>query len=66
MIGNLYFPMSHYPEVFLMFKIMTTTTSARTLIKNLLTFASDLELWVRTRLNQSTDEALFYPLFGKL
>ena len=64
MLGNMYFPMSHYPEVFLLFKVMTTTSSARTLIKNLLTLASDLETWVKTRINEHTDESIFYPIFG--
>ena len=65
MLADEFFPMAEMPELFMLFRIMVTTSSARTLIKNLAAFASDIELLIRTRPNQPTTEQLFYPFFGE-
>ena len=61
---NMYFPYSELPDLFLTFRIMVTTMSARLIQKNSGLFASDLEYLVQERPGESTDETLFFPFFG--
>ena len=67
-LGNMYFPYSQFPELFLVFRIMVTTMSIRQLQKNLSLFSSDLEQSVRDTDDDPEDQVdqfLFQPIFGK-
>ena len=65
-VANQYFPYSELPELYMMYRVMVSTSSARQLQKNMILFANDIEYWVQEHPNEDTDESLFIPLYGKL
>lgn len=64
-VVNQYFPQSELPELYMLYRVMVTTSSARQLQKNLILFANDIEYWVQEHADEDTDESLFIPLFGE-
>ena len=64
-VVNQYFPHSELPDLYMLYRVMVTTSSARQLQKNVILFANDIEYWVQEHVDEDTDESLFIPLFGK-
>ena len=65
-LANQYFPEAELPELYTMYRVMVSTSSARQLQKNVILFSNDIEYWVQEHVDEDTDESLFIPLFGKL
>ena len=64
-VANSYFPQSELPELYMLYRIMVSSSSSRQLQKNMILFANDLEYWVQEHVDEDTDETLFIPLYGK-
>ena len=64
-LGNMYFPYTEVPELFLAFRVMVTLMSARQIQKISTLFASDVDFVVTERPDDPVDETLFHTLFGK-
>ena len=65
-VVNQYFPQSELPDLYMLYRVMVTTSSARQLQKNMILFANDIEYWIQEHVDEDTDESLFIPLFGKI